>query len=139
MNEEPRNEETQGAAIDPSELEALAAEYDQPEGEDGAGELMEPEGPGTAELLQPLIDFGCQIGCPNWAVQKAEREALAGAYGDLIDKYYPEGVGQFGVELNALLMTAAIFGPRLASGRPARKVERQAEPETDTEGGDDAG
>lgn len=132
MNDNERlHQEERGAAIDSEELDAIAREAGEDEKPQSAGELMEErDGPTTAEVIAPLISFGCDIGCPNWQVQKAEKQALAEGYADLIDKYYPDGVSAFGVELNALLMTAAIFGPRVAQGIPAR-VKPKAEEATD--------
>lgn len=121
-------EQNAGAAIDSEELDAIAREAGEDEAPQSAGELMEErDGPTTAEVIAPLIGFGCDIGCPNYQIQKAEKQALAEAYGELIDKYYPEGVGAWGVELNALLMTAAIFGPRVAQGVPARSKPKAEE------------
>lgn len=124
-------EQGTGAAIDSGELDAIAREAGEDEAPQSAGELMEErEGPTTAEVIAPLIGFGCDIGCPNWQIQKEEKKALAEGYGELIDKYYPDGISAWGVELNALLMTAAIFGPRVAKGMPAR-VKPKAEEATD--------
>lgn len=127
-----------GAAIDSAELDAIASEAEASEAPDSAAELVEErEGPTTAEVIHPLISFGCDLACPNYQIQKAEKQALAESYGDLLDKYFPEGIGAWGVELNALLMTAAIFGPRVAQGVPARNKPKaetntdQGEPATD--------
>lgn len=132
MNQPEDNNKVEeaGAAIDQTELDAVAIEAGADEAPESAGELMETEGPSTAEVLQPLIDLACSVAAPNWEISKGERQALAESYGDLADKYFPEGVGQWGVELNAALITAAIIGPRVASGTPARKEKkREAQPE----------
>jgi len=134
MNDNERlHQEEAGAAIDSEELQSLAAEFaPEPEAEQG-GELADREGPTTAEVIHPLISFGCDLACPKYQIQPAEKQALADGYADLIDKYFPEGIGAFGVELNALLVTAAIFGPRVAKGIPARAPEkREKEPEGET-------
>ncbi|WP_430414448.1 hypothetical protein [Marinobacter adhaerens] len=137
MTEEAKNQEQDtGAAIDPAEIDAIAAEAGAEEAPESAGDLMEQhEGPTTAETIQPIIDLACGVVAPNWQIQKAERQALAGAYGDLIDKYFPEGIGAWGIELNAALITAAILGPRVTSGIPAReKPKREEKPEPTGEG-----
>ncbi|RUT74694.1 hypothetical protein EHM94_05735 [Marinobacter sp. NP-6] len=125
-------EKSTGTAINMDELDAVEQEAGAEEQPEDAGSLMEQQdGPTTAETIQPIIDLACGVAAPNWQIQKGEREALAGAYGDLIDKYLPDGLGAWGIELNALLMTAAIFGPRVTSGVPARnqpKEEKTAEP-----------
>lgn len=133
-----QEQETTGAAIDTDELNSIAAELAGEEQQDAGGELAERQGPATAEVIYPLISFGCDLGCPNWMIQDAEKKAMADGYADMIDKYWPDGIGAFGVELNALLMTAAIFGPRVAKGIPARekpKAKQEQEGETETDAG----
>ena len=126
-------EQEAGAAIDPAEMDAIAAEAGAEEAPESSGELMEEqEGPSTSDVLYPLISFGCDLGCPNWMVQDAEKKALSDGYADMIDKYWPGGVSKFGVELNALLMTAAIFGPRVAKGIPARDLPKREEKQEQT-------
>ncbi len=128
-----REQETGGAAIDADELKSIAAELAGEEQQDAGGELAERQGPATAEVIYPLISFGCDLGCPNWMIQDAEKKALADGYADMIDKYWPDGIGAFGVELNALLMTAAIFGPRVAKGIPTREKPKAKEQEGETQ------
>lgn len=119
-----------GSAVDQEELTKLAEELEAEQAEELAGELMEErQGPETAEMLYPLVSFACDLGCPNYQIQKAEKQALSESYGELIDKYFPEGIGAWGVELNALLVTAAIFGPRVAKGIPAQKPKEKPEGE----------
>jgi hypothetical protein len=48
-------------------------------------------------------------------------DALAGAYAAVLQKYFPEGPGQFGPELAAVFTTVAIIGPRLKMPRTTRK------------------
>lgn len=74
-----------------------------------------------AEILAPVVGLACNILAPSWDIQPEEQQALAESYGALVDKYFPEGAGAFGVELNALIITGAIFGPRI--GKP-RKPEK---------------
>lgn len=94
-----------------AEFRALAAEAAGDPGQAGPGPA--PGEPSTKELLAPLVSFTFDALAPAWNVQQAEKEALTEAYAGVIDKYWPEGVGAFGVELNALLITAAILGPRM--------------------------
>lgn len=127
MTEQANNQDT-GAAIDGEELAAMAAELEQDEAPESAGELVEQaEGPPTAEIIQPIIDLACGVMAPNWHIQKGERQAMAEAYGDLLDKYFPEGLGDYGVELNALLCTAAVLGPRVAKRIPPREPPKKPE------------
>lgn len=123
MRQENHQEEQagNGNAIDSAELDAIAGEAESEERQ-SAGELMEEQGgPTTAEILEPLVSFGCDLACPNYRIKSDEKKELSESYGELIDKYFPGGIGNYGVELNALLVTAAIFGPRVAKGIPARE------------------
>jgi hypothetical protein len=65
--------------------------------------------------------MGFAILAPNWQVTENEAEQLAESYAALVDKYLPDGIGNYGVEINALMITGAIVLPRL-------KVPRKAEP-----------
>ncbi|RTR33518.1 hypothetical protein [Shewanella atlantica] len=79
-------------------------------------EYQEPQVTGK-ELVAPVVALACTMLAPAWNIQKEEVDALSGAYGDLLDKYFPEGAGAFGVELSALLVTGAIIMPRLGTPR----------------------
>lgn len=93
-----------------------------PEGETGDNL---PDMP-TADLLRPIIDLGCGVMVPAWNISAHERQALAEAYAALADKYLPDtGLGPYAVEINALLLTAAIVVPRLDQPK-----HHESEPET---------
>ena len=78
-----------------------------------------------AELVLPIVTLACAVLAPSWNVGAQEQAALADSYGAVIDKYFPDGAGQFGVELSALLVTAAIVTPRLGTPRkPEPKEEK---------------
>lgn len=89
----------------------------------------QPEPPAeipTSEILAPVINMACAVLAPSWNIQPAEQQALAENYANVIDKYFPGGVGQFGPELSALLVTAAIITPRLGTPRkPEPKPEKE--------------
>lgn len=104
-----------------AQLEREAAQLEPPQFEEV---MPEPEVP-TWELLRPIIDLGCDLLAPNWSVKDAERTHLCKAYGDVVDKYFPGGLSAFGCELNALLITAAIIGPRVAAQLPRREPEQK--------------
>jgi len=80
----------------------------------------EPEVP-TSELIAPIVAMCAGVLVPNWNLQKEEIQGLSESYGLVIDKYFPSAASSLGVELNALLMTAAIVLPRL--GTPRKKPE----------------
>ncbi len=97
----------------PAELEQLAAEAEGL-GESPpapAAEAAEPAVP-TADLLVKLYGPAFTILAPNWGVSPAEVKLLADTHGPVIDKYWPGGPAQLGVELAAALATLAVLGPR---------------------------
>lgn len=77
----------------------------------------------TADILYPLCEFATAVLCPKWKIKPDENKMLAENYGALIDKYFPDSMGKFGVELNCLLTTAAVFAPHVLAGEPAREPE----------------
>lgn len=96
----------------------------------------------TAELIFPICQFATSVFCPNWGIKEKENMQLAESYAAVLDKYFPDSTKLFGVELNALLITAAIFGPRIAAGVPRvnkPKPEKEQEKEPDKAEGGDSG
>ncbi|MFK5947696.1 MAG: hypothetical protein QM500_02860 [Methylococcales bacterium] len=81
----------------------------------------------TSELIEPIVQMCAGVLVPNWKLQKAEIKVLAEAYGSLLDKYFPDTGKLMGVELNALLITAAVIVPRI--GTPIK--EPPPKPETE--------
>ena len=84
------------------------------EGQAPAGESQRPE-LSTGDVLTALLRPTFDILAPAWAVSDVECAMLGHAYGDVLDKYFPEF--DWGVELAALLATAAVFGPRMRRPR----------------------
>lgn len=98
----------------------------------------------TSALLMGAFSPLFDIFAPNWNVQTEEKQALCEAYGAVIDKYYPDGVGgQFATELTALTITGMIFVPRMNTPRKkpekdvnkapkqkAKKTKKPRQPET---------
>lgn len=78
-----------------------------------AGQEEEParNGPTSGEILTSLLRVTFDIMAPAWRVPDSECAFLGEAYGALADKYFPNF--DLGVELAALLATAAVFGPRM--------------------------
>lgn len=80
------------------------------------------------QLLKALFDGGFAVLAPGWGVTETETETLSKAYAPLMDKYMPDGMGAYSLEINAALIT---FGFYMAHKDQPRKVEQQ-------EGGEDA-
>lgn len=121
MTDETGKPDERQTAIDLDELNRIAQDA---EAEEQPAEELEdlPSAPPTSEMIYPIVSLVTAIAAPNWQIQDAENKALSEAYGDLLDKYFPDVGNSFGVELNALLLTAAIVAPRL--GQP-RKIEEK--------------
>lgn len=115
------------AEMSPEDLAELAAlEAEAVEAAEAATPAADPvevaEGPPTSELLLPVISMAAAGLAPAWKVEPVECEQLAEVYGDLVDKYWPAGVGSFGPELTAAMVTAAVFMPRIGTPRyPPRR------------------
>lgn len=97
--------------------------YDQPTGQP---EIAEPD---TSEIIAPLLQMGFGVLAPNWQVSEPEIEQLSIAYGGLIDKYFPSGVGQYSVEISAVMITAAVVLPRMKTPRKEPELTEQPRPE----------
>ena len=122
----------QGHFDDFAAIEQMAAEL---EGDACPNLLSTPQttenGITGKDLVMPLVALGCNLLAPAWDIQAEEVDALSSAYGDLLDKYFPDGAGAFGVELSALLVTGAIIAPRL--GKPRKDLTEQEKAAAQTE------
>ncbi|MCS6128887.1 hypothetical protein G3485_17355 [Shewanella baltica] len=122
-----------------SEFDAALAAAQQIEGgetpSDALGyQAVEAAHVSGAELIAPIIGLACMAFAPNWNIAPEEQQALAESYGALIDKYFPEGAGAFGVELNALIITGAILAPRFKTPRHAEKEVKNDDQTTEKAG-----
>jgi hypothetical protein len=83
----------------------------------------EPEAPEipTAQVVQMVIGPLFDIFAPNWEVSDQEKELLAGAYGDLLDKYFPDM--KTGPEIGAIIVTGMVIAPRI--GKPMKEPEEE--------------
>ena len=125
MSEQPENADE--PAADPvADLEGLSIEAGEfePTAEAIAPEPEpEPEIPTDQVVLMvigPLFD----VLAPAWNVTTEEKQALSKAYGDLIDKYFPDV--QTGPEVGAILVTGMVLAPRI--GQPLKNPEHDSEP-----------
>lgn len=120
--------------LDEAELNALHAEADsfEPDNSDGMGGTMnlddEPKAQGvdkpTGEIILPIISVMSAVAAPNWEISDEENTVLADAFGDLLDKYFPDAPSYLGVEITALLAVGMVVAPRIAEGKPLRhKIE----------------
>lgn len=111
------NDENQAAGLE-AEAAALEGEHIQA-GDTRSAPETEPAGPETGEVLAQLYFPVFKLFFPAWEISPKECELLGAAHGAVIDKYFPDF--DLGVELNAVLITAMVFGARI--GRPTRRAE----------------
>ena len=120
------------SAPDVSALAAEAAALDTaaaPMGGGSPGDVAPAPNVYTSELLRPLLRASFDILAPKWAVTDEESVALAEAYAAVLDKYFPDGIaGRWAAELNALILTVAILGPRLKIAPKETPKEKAAPP-----------
>lgn len=116
----PANPHADLSALDALAGEAAAAAVaaDQNAPVAGAAEPVIP----TEKLCEMLLAPCFMIFAPNWKVSEQEVQTLAGAYGAVLDKYFPDGLGDWAPEISAVLVTAMIVAPRM--NKP-RKVEEK--------------
>jgi len=80
----------------------------------------------TSDLLMGVISPLFDVFAPNWSVSVEEKTALSCAYGDLIDKYFPDGLhSQYSIEITALTVTAMVMGSKI--GTPRHKPEKKTD------------
>lgn len=117
-----------GASAAPDELDRLAAgagEFD-PAPLDAEPEKPEPDIP-TKVLVELVLGPGLALLAPNWNISKSEVAQLSECYALVIDKYFPDGMGKFGPEIGAAVITLAVFGPRLNTPRKLEEKKTDAE------------
>ena len=88
------------------------------------GNVPAPVKVDTKKELAALLGPTFQILAPGWQVSAQEVDLLAESYADVLDKYFPGGVS-LGVEVNAVLCTFMIFGPRWGHPRKLPKGQQQ--------------
>lgn len=120
MSEKANNEKPVSDHADPDLLNALDGEFVP------GGGTPPPQQPKieTAAVLEGILGPAFATIAPNWRVSAMETKQLAIAYGGLIDKYFPDGLGEYGAEIAACVVTLAVFGPRLRV--PPRAEEKPA-------------
>ena len=123
MNDDTTNESNSAAVAAPDELDALAAEVAADAPTPAPDAQPEPEIMPMAELIRPTLRMVFDKAAPAWRVSDAEVKGLADVYGALIDKYFPGGVGRWGLELSALMLTFAVLGPRW--GTPTHEAPKE--------------
>ena len=86
--------------------------------------------PTTGELLTEVIQITADVAAPNWQIQREESEQLGSVYGALLDKYMPDaGLGKYGIEISAVLVTGMIIKSR--AGIPLRAPKEKPEETTE--------
>lgn len=91
-----------------------------------AAETAQDE-PETADVLEQVFGGAFAFLAPNWGVTDHEVRQLAECYGGLFDKYLPGGMGDYGLEINAIFVTIGVFLPRKGMDRKLPEPEQGAD------------
>lgn len=131
-----------------AELDALAAQaaaedfQPEPEATQPAGAVAAVDDIPTGELCAGLlgVSFGIIAARKgeHWQLKDAEAQALGGALGDVIDKYWPDFKG--GPELALVVCSVGVLGPRVMMDKKvsAEQARQQQAPDVDlSTGGQD--
>lgn len=124
-----QQETSNSNAMDFKTLEQIAEQESQEQASQEQEQREQVPQIPTSELLYPAISLITAVAAPNWGIAEEENKAIADSYAEVLDKYYPNVGESFSVELNALLITAAIFMPRIGKPRqlPPPKEEKGAD------------
>jgi len=122
MNEEHITPETVSAEIDSLEIEVEGSPEQVAIREDSQQQQIESLNE-WKEIIQHIVGPAVGLLAPGWGVQPVEIETLAGAYAELLNKYFPGGAANMGPELGAAMVTVAIIGPRLKMPRQLPEPE----------------
>lgn len=132
----PPADQQAAAAVEPDELARLEAQEQADAVPPPAGAAATPAEPSisTSDLIVMVGGPWFDILAPNWKVGEQEKKQLGDAYGELIDKYFPDWEKRFGPELACVVVTAAVFGPRIAMKMPPRLPAKKPEGEAASAG-----
>ncbi len=117
----PANPHADVDALDALSAEAISSDPAAIAEAEAAAEEM-PTGEVLAMVLGPAFD----VLAPNWKISDSESRQLANAYGAVIDKYFPGALGNFGIELTAVVMTLAVIAPRMNKPRKLEPAKPEA-------------
>ena len=120
-----------------AELDELEQRFEQGESVQANGQAQQaPAAPDipTAEILKPILSVSFGLIFPKRPLSDVHCGLLADAYAPLIDKYFPNISANMGVELNAVLITVAVFGERMAEAASERQQQVVNKEKTAKEG-----
>jgi len=84
-------------------------------------EQEEKESLPTSQLVLMAISPLFDVFAPNWGVEDSEKEALAGAYAEVIDEYFPDI--EASPIVGAVIVTGMVFAPRIGTPRVLEKKD----------------
>lgn len=87
---------------------------------------VDPAGADVEGLMIAVLTPAFAILAPNWQVQPPEVQQLAQAYTPVMLKYFPDGIGEVGPELAAVLVTLTVLGGRIGTPRRVVVVQEEA-------------
>lgn len=131
--------ETKNTAI-PEEAAALLGQVETtptaPPGASPEAGAKPPQKVPNAAIMKPAVGLLCKVASrivPQTPISAEEEGALVEAYVAVLDIYYPDGI-EFGPWIGAAIVTAGVFGPRIAEYKisqaeaAAKKAANDAKP-----------
>lgn len=92
----------------------------------GGTSYVDPAASEVEGLMIAVLTPTFAIIAPNWQVQPPEVQQLAQAYTPVMLKYFPDGIGEVGPELAAVLVTLTVLGSRIGTPRRVVVVQEEA-------------
>lgn len=124
-----KNPAADGPLADTPALDALEVEastFAPPTGAAAPGDVAaQADAIPSGELCKMVLGPLFAIFAPNWNVTASEVDQLGNVYGAVLDKYFPGGLGEFGPEITACLITCAIVAPRAHKPRKIEPPKRE--------------
>lgn len=88
--------------------------------------VLDPQYAEMQGLLIAVLTPSFAIIAPNWQLRPDEVRQLAAAYTPVMLKYFPDGLGEVGPELAAVMVTLTILGSRIGTPRRIVIVKEEA-------------
>lgn len=120
-----------GATLDALEQQAEQAESQEGEFLPGASPAPEQSAPSisTGEAMGLLVKVVCDVIASrrgkHWKLKSDEATAVGEAYGAVLDAWIP--IERMGPTVTAVMISAVVFGPRVALDRQLASEKREAE------------
>ena len=120
------------------ELRRLSSDYEKTERTEAAVASGIPE-ISTGELMTQFLSVGFGLVAvragEHWVLSTDEAEIAGNAYGDVLDKYFPDLSGMGGVEVTAVMVTGSLMIPRMMANKPKETTQENNDNQVAATGG----